>query len=110
MGNNEWFNHVKKYAAEHNVSYACALSHPDCKNSYTKLTKPPKKEKQEQQEQQTQDILKSIAAALIGKIKSSLNNEQELTFLRSSFQKKSKKFQEYFIKNYPNAYKKLGFD
>lgn len=31
---NNWINWVKSYAQQHNLSYACALSQPDCKNSY----------------------------------------------------------------------------
>ena len=31
MGN-KWIDHVKKYAQEHNLTYACALSQPDIKN------------------------------------------------------------------------------
>jgi len=31
---NPWIEHVKKYASQHNLSYACALSTPECKESY----------------------------------------------------------------------------
>jgi hypothetical protein len=39
MGNNKWIDHVKKYAKEHNLSYACALSQKDIKNNYEKVIK-----------------------------------------------------------------------
>ena len=39
MGNNKWINHVKNYANENNLSYACALSQPDIKNNYEKVIK-----------------------------------------------------------------------
>ena len=41
---NPWITHVKKYAAEHNIAYACAIAKPECKNSYTKKVKLTKKE------------------------------------------------------------------
>ena len=31
---NPWIIHVKKWAAEHNLSYSCSISDPDCKKSY----------------------------------------------------------------------------
>jgi hypothetical protein len=31
---NRWVDHVKKFAADNNLSYACALSKPECKDSY----------------------------------------------------------------------------
>jgi hypothetical protein len=31
---NRWVDHVKSFAAQNNLSYACALSTPDCKDSY----------------------------------------------------------------------------
>ena len=41
---NAWIEHVKKYAKDNNLSYACALSTPDCKNTYNKpLSKSKKK-------------------------------------------------------------------
>ena len=36
---NRWIEHIKKYAAENKVSYACALSDPNIKNTYTKNEK-----------------------------------------------------------------------
>ena len=39
MGNNKWIDHVKKYANEHNLSCACALSQPDIKNNYEKVVR-----------------------------------------------------------------------
>ncbi len=36
---NAWVSHVKQYAAANKISYGCALSMSECKNSY-KSTKP----------------------------------------------------------------------
>jgi hypothetical protein len=31
---NRWVDHVKKFAADNNLSYGCALSKPECKETY----------------------------------------------------------------------------
>ena len=31
---NSWIEHVRKYASDNSISYACALSSPGCKESY----------------------------------------------------------------------------
>ena len=37
---NKWIEHIRNYAKTHNLSYACALSNPDCKNSYRTPSEP----------------------------------------------------------------------
>ena len=44
MGNNKWINHVKKYANENNLTYACALSNPNVKTNYEKVIKKSRKQ------------------------------------------------------------------
>lgn len=39
MGNT-WIEHVKKFAADNNISYMCAIADPRTKASYTKVEKP----------------------------------------------------------------------
>ncbi len=39
---NKWVEHVKRWAAEHKLSYSCALSRPEMKAAYTKTPKPVK--------------------------------------------------------------------
>ena len=39
MGNNKWINHVKNYAHENILTYACALSQPNVKTNYEKVIK-----------------------------------------------------------------------
>jgi hypothetical protein len=41
---NAWVEHIKKYAKYNNGSYGCALSMPDCKNSYKKTKESKTKE------------------------------------------------------------------
>ena len=31
---NPWVEHIKKYAKDNHLSYGCALSTPECKNTY----------------------------------------------------------------------------
>jgi hypothetical protein len=33
---NPWVEHVRNYARDHNMTYFCALSQPECKTSYKK--------------------------------------------------------------------------
>ena len=44
LGSNAWVEHIKKYAKDNNVSYGCALSLPDCKNSCKKTKESKTKE------------------------------------------------------------------
>lgn len=61
---NKWIDHIKNYAKENNMTYACALGDPGCKDSYKKMKEekstPEKKistkeiqERQKKAEQQT---------------------------------------------------------
>ena len=40
---NPWVEHIKKYAKANNISYGCALSTPECKNTYSKASSKSKK-------------------------------------------------------------------
>jgi hypothetical protein len=42
---NSWIEHVKKFAKKNGLSYACAISNPDCKNSYKPKPKDKDKKK-----------------------------------------------------------------
>jgi hypothetical protein len=33
---NAWIEHIKQFSKDNNVSYGCALSMPECKDSYKK--------------------------------------------------------------------------
>ena len=63
MGNNKWINHVKNYANENNLSYACALSQPNVKTNYEKVIKKTRrqqvKEKLEIMKYQSIEFLKN---------------------------------------------------
>ena len=59
---NPWIEHVKKYSQKHNISYGCAISHPDCKNSYVRVD--PAIAKQKQKDLDTR-IMKSVSKHII---------------------------------------------
>ena len=46
MSTNKWILHVKKYAEENNISYACAITDHKCKELYNPVVKLTKKEKE----------------------------------------------------------------
>ena len=95
---NPWVEHVRKYAATHNISYMCAISHPDCKNSYVKVD--PAIAKQKQQDLDTR-IMKSVSKNIIEK----MNNN--IATGKSSFKQTSIEFKKYFKLNRPEEYNKL---
>lgn len=37
-----WVTHVRKYAADHNLSYMCAATKPECRASYQRPPKAPR--------------------------------------------------------------------
>ena len=39
---NAWVEHIRKFAKDNNITYGCALSTPECKNSYVKVGPTPK--------------------------------------------------------------------
>jgi hypothetical protein len=54
---NAWVTHVKKFAANDNVSYSCAISMPECKAAYKKEpTKESKKTKESKESKETKEI------------------------------------------------------
>ena len=40
MSNNSWVNHVREFAKQHNLTYMCAASTPECSKSYKEKQKP----------------------------------------------------------------------
>jgi hypothetical protein len=46
---NAWVTHVKQFAADSNLSYGCALSLPECKDTYKIKIKIKKNQKQKNQ-------------------------------------------------------------
>jgi len=66
---NSWVMHIRNYAKEHNLTYACALSEPGCRASY-KSKKDLKKEAEPKQEPKKEEPKKETTlsgAELIAK-------------------------------------------
>jgi hypothetical protein len=70
MGNNKWINHVKKYANENNLTYACALSNPNVKTNYEKVIKNSRK-------QQIKEKLEIMKVQNIEFLKNKIKNIEE---------------------------------
>ena len=107
---NPWIDHVKKYAKQHNISYACAISHTDCKNSYTKITKEYKKQQEEykqQQEEKQIEIIRKQSANLLAQRINNDKDKSQYPFIRLKLNSKSEEFKNYFKTHYPKEYAKL---
>ena len=99
---NSWILHVKKYAADNNIAFACAIATPECKNSYTKKVKLTKKEK----EQQKRDIVENQSLIVI---KNKIKNMEPLdkNFIRMNFNSYSSNIKDKFKAKFPNYFNKL---
>jgi hypothetical protein len=60
MSQNKWIMHVKEYAKNNNMSYACAISDPKCKASYIPVIKLTKKQKEVEQNKKFQEDLPGL--------------------------------------------------
>ena len=101
MGN-KWIDHVRKYAKEHNLTYACALSQPDIKNNYEKVIKKSLKEKNDEKKK---IIEMQLIKVLKNKIKNMSDNDKPL--IRMKYYSYSKGIKEGLKEKYPNYYEKL---
>ena len=72
---NKWIEHVKEFSKKHNISYACALSHPDLKNDYQKVIKKTYKQKREEKEQ---IIFNQLKNNMLSKIKNMTEDDKPL--------------------------------
>ena len=58
---NAWVTHVKQFAADSNLSYGCALSLPECKDTYKIKIKIKKNQKQKnQKKKKEQKFIRNI--------------------------------------------------
>jgi hypothetical protein len=98
-GGNPWIKHVKKYAKEKNISYACAIS--EAKLTYKKIDK---KEKEEQFRRE-QIILWNNAINRF--MKRYDDDNDSLPLIQVNFNNRPKSFQEHLKKVSPEFYKIL---
>ena len=98
--NNPWVEHVKKYAKENNMIYACAI--PEAKKTYTKVDKDAMKKQQMEimKKKWRNDINKNFTSVLRG-------NPDSLPSLRLKLKTRNKGYREYMKQVAPNMYEKL---
>ena len=101
MGN-KWINYNKKYAKEHNLSYACALSQADIKNNYEKVIKLSRKQKVEEK-------LKIMKIQNIEFLKNKIKNmsDDDIPIIRMKFNSYNKEIRDGLKEKYPIYYEKL---
>ena len=130
MSKSPWINHIKNYAAQHGLSYACALSNPDCSASYKKsktnnqststnneglISSIEEKAKQRRLQAMSKNSkheqelnhrnLRSLANGYVVNIEQvSASNFKRI---KDNFNSESDEFKEFFINNYVDEYKKL---
>ena len=102
MGNNKWIDHVKNYADENNLSYACALSQPNVKTNYEKVIKKTRK-------QQVKEKLEIMKYQNIEFLKNKIKNmsDDDIPIIRMKFNSYNKEIRDGLKEKYPIYYEKL---
>ena len=95
---NRWIEHVRQYAKDNNVSYACALSDKNVSKNYTKSEKKTKTQKEDQ-------MINFIANGLKNKIKHMQDDDKPV--LKMKFNATNSRVQELFRNKYSKYYNKL---
>jgi len=97
---NPWVEHVKKYAKENNMTYACAI--PEAKKTYIKVDKNAKKKEMMEvlKNKWRSDINKNFTTVLRA-------NPESLPSLRLKFKTRNKGYREYMQQVAPKMYIKL---
>lgn len=104
---NNWVEHIKKFAKEHNLSYGCALSTPECSQSYIKKQKNKKKTRlqEEAKREQIPQINIEHKKNIIGKFMMKYRQKIKSEYLKAicsdsgvciAFGKENKKIKEFF--------------
>ena len=98
--NNPWVEHVKKYAKENNMTYACAI--PEAKKTYNKVDKNSKKNEMMEvlKKKWRNDINKNFSKVL-------RENPESLPSLRLKLKTRNKGYREYMKQVAPKLYEKL---
>lgn len=94
---NKWIEHVKKYAKDNNVTYACAIS--EAKKTYVKVDKELEKKKRSEVNKKLK--LKS----LLKDYKEAKDQEKELEVIRIKYSDFPKAMKDYFKENAPKFVK-----
>ena len=99
---NKWVEHVKEFSKKHNISYACALSHPDLKKEYQPVVKKTYKQKREEKEQ---IIFTQLKNNILSKIKNMTEDDKPL--IKMKFNSLNNSIKEDIKNNHSKYYNKL---
>jgi hypothetical protein len=106
---NPWVKHIRNFAEKHKMSYACALTSPECRSSYTKMSEDERKKSKEElkkkKEREIEETVRDICATIANKVRN--EDESKFPYVRLRFNKTSDRVKQYFIKHYAREYKKL---
>lgn len=100
---NKWVQHVKQFAKNNNISYACALTHPNIKDGYEKVIK---KSKKEIREEQNKINILQLVEMFKNKIKN-INNDYEKQLIKSKLEGYNEKVKNGLREKYPKYYNSL---
>ena len=99
---NKWIEHVREFSKKHNISFGCALSHPDLKKEYVPVVK---KSREETKQEKKLIIINQMSNNLINRIKSMTDDDKPI--IRMKFNSYSKEIQDNIKGKYPKYYNKL---
>ena len=99
---NKWIEHVKEFCKKNNLSFGCALSHPDLRTTYTPVVKKTHKQKREEKEEL---IFNQLKMNILSKIKHM--NDDDKPLIRMKFNVLNTKIKDDIKNNYPQYYDKL---
>ena len=99
---NKWINNVKEFSKKNNISFGCALSHPDLKKDYQPVIKISAKQKREEREK---IIFEQLRNNLLYKIKKMTDDDKPL--LKMKYNSLNAKIRDDIKNNYTKYYDKL---
>ena len=99
---NKWIEHVKTFSKKNNISYACALSMPQCKESYKPVVK---KNKPGFTKEETEEFTNNFVKTW--KTYKKENNYIQMDNIRQKFSRYGDEFKKDLSERYPNIYKKI---
>jgi len=103
MSNNRWIQHIREYAKEHNISYACALS--KASETYTKTSKD---EKKEAEKLKINEGLKMHMKRMRKQYNEGKNDDYQLNILKMKFNRFNNIVKSYIQKNDSSLYDALS--
>ena len=96
---NKWIEHVKKYAKDNNVTYACAIS--EAKKTYVKI------DKKAEEEKKAKSNRSLIVKKLVNDIKNAKDKDEATEKAKRKYKDFSKGLKDYIKDNAPKLHAKL---